>query len=65
MPGYTGPSGPSWARWGAAPAWLIAACGVLIGGMLLIKKDRFPGMDALKIASAAASVALAVMEALE
>ena len=43
------------------PAWLIAACGVLIGGILLVKKDRFPGMDAIKIAAAAASLALAVM----
>ncbi|MEE4270427.1 MAG: NAD(P)(+) transhydrogenase (Re/Si-specific) subunit beta [Thermoanaerobaculales bacterium] len=43
------------------PAWLIAPCGVLIGGILLVKKDRFPGMDALKIAAAVASVTLAVM----
>ena len=39
----------------------IAVCGLLIGGVLLIKKERFPGMDALKIASAVASVGVAVL----
>ena len=33
----------------------------LIAGMLLMKKDRFPGMDLLKAITAAASVALGVM----
>jgi len=43
------------------PARMVAACGILIGGVLLIKKERFPGMDALKITSAVASVGLAVL----
>ncbi len=35
--------------------------GVVIGGLLLLKKDRFPGMDVLKFASAAAAVGLGVL----
>ncbi len=35
--------------------------GLVIAGLLLIKKDRFPGMDALKTISAIASVVLGVM----
>ncbi len=38
----------------------VAACGFLIGGLLLNKKDRFPGMDAIKIGSAFLTVALAI-----
>ena len=38
---------------------------VLIGGLLLPKKDRFPGMDLLKGLSAIASVALGVMLVLD
>ena len=38
---------------------------VLIGGLLLLKKDRFPGMDLLKGLSAVASVALGVMLVLD
>jgi NAD(P) transhydrogenase subunit beta len=40
---------------------VFAASMVLIGGMLLLKKDRFPGMDLLKGLSALAAVALGVM----
>jgi NAD(P) transhydrogenase subunit beta len=43
------------------PVWPVAACGVLIAGVLLVKKDRFPGMDAIKIAAAVASLAIAVL----
>jgi NAD(P) transhydrogenase subunit beta len=38
---------------------------ILIGGLLLPKKDRFPGMDILKGISAIASVALGVMLVLD
>jgi NAD(P) transhydrogenase subunit beta len=38
---------------------------VLIGGLLLPKKDRFPGMDLLKGLAAVASVALGVMLVLD
>jgi len=41
----------------------LAACGLAIGGVLLRKKDRFPGMDALKWASALGSVALCILVA--
>jgi NAD(P) transhydrogenase subunit beta len=34
---------------------------VVIGGMLLIKKDRFPGMNLLKVLSAAAAIALGAL----
>jgi len=46
-------------------SWSIAACGILIAGVLLTKKERFPGMDALKIASAAASLGIAVLVVLD
>jgi len=39
----------------------IFACGLVIGGILLVKKDRFPGMDALKLLSAVASLGLGVL----
>ncbi len=38
---------------------------VMIGGLLLIKKDRFPGMDLLKGLSAVGSVVLGVMLVLD
>jgi len=38
---------------------------ILISGMLLIKKDRFPGMNLLKSLSAVASLALGVLLVLE
>jgi H+-translocating NAD(P) transhydrogenase subunit beta len=37
----------------------VSAC--VIAGMLLVKKDRFPGMDTLKWAAAAGSVVLGVL----
>jgi len=40
---------------------LLMLSGVIIAVMLLNKKDRFPGMNALKIISAIVSVALGVM----
>jgi len=40
---------------------IFMVSGVVIGGLLLIKKDRFPGMDVLKFGSAAAAVALGVL----
>ncbi len=42
-------------------AILIMVCSLAIAGMLLITKDRFPGMDAVKIVSGAASLALGVL----
>jgi NAD(P) transhydrogenase subunit beta len=39
----------------------VAASGLLIGALLLNKKDRFPGMNALKAASAVVTVGLAVI----
>ncbi|MBD3869468.1 MAG: NAD(P)(+) transhydrogenase (Re/Si-specific) subunit beta, partial [Acidobacteria bacterium] len=39
----------------------IFLCGLIIGLVLLIKKDRFPGMDLLKGLSAIGSVALGVL----
>jgi NAD(P) transhydrogenase subunit beta len=44
---------------------VFMASAVLIGGLLLPKKDRFPGMDLLKGLSAIASVALGVMLVLD
>ena len=38
----------------------LVACGLVIGGVLLVKTGRFPGMNALKIASALASVGAGV-----
>jgi len=39
----------------------VALSALVIGAMLLVKKDRFPGMDALKWATAVASVVLGVL----
>jgi NAD(P) transhydrogenase subunit beta len=44
---------------------LLAVCGVIIGGVLLIKKDRFPGMDALKWVSALAALTAGVFVVLQ
>jgi NAD(P) transhydrogenase subunit beta len=50
---------------GGWEASLAAGCGVLIAGVLLIKKERFPGMDALKIGSAVASLGISVLVVLQ
>nr|MCU0233486.1 NAD(P)(+) transhydrogenase (Re/Si-specific) subunit beta [Thermoanaerobaculales bacterium] len=42
-----------------AAAFIVSA--FMIGGLLLLKKDRFPGMDLVKIVSAGISVVLGVM----
>ncbi|MCP4895510.1 MAG: NAD(P)(+) transhydrogenase (Re/Si-specific) subunit beta [bacterium] len=39
---------------------MFMASGVIIGGLLLLKKDRFPGMNALKVLSFVASIAVGV-----
>jgi NAD(P) transhydrogenase subunit beta len=39
---------------------LIAVSGLVIGGVLLVKKDRFPGMDVIKWLSAAAALTAGV-----
>jgi NAD(P) transhydrogenase subunit beta len=39
-------------------AWLTFASCLAVGGLLLLKKDRFPGINALKWISAAGSLAL-------
>ncbi len=44
---------------------VVMVSALLIGGLLLPKKDRFPGMDLLKGLSAIASVALGVMLVLD
>jgi len=40
---------------------VVMLSGVVIGAMLLVKKDRFPGMNALKIISAVLSLAVATL----
>ncbi|HSN55874.1 MAG TPA: NAD(P)(+) transhydrogenase (Re/Si-specific) subunit beta, partial [Candidatus Sulfomarinibacteraceae bacterium] len=50
---------------GAWPAWLVALCGLAISGILLVKKDRFPGMDAVKMVAALAALAVAVLVVLD
>jgi NAD(P) transhydrogenase subunit beta len=40
---------------------LVMLSALLIAGMLLLKKDRFPGMDALKIITAIAAVLIGVL----
>jgi NAD(P) transhydrogenase subunit beta len=40
---------------------VFAVSMVVIGGLLLLKKDRFPGMDLLKAVSGLAAIALGVM----
>jgi NAD(P) transhydrogenase subunit beta len=42
-------------------AIVFAACGLIIAGLLLLKNDRFPGMNALKIASTIAALAIGVL----
>lgn len=47
---------------GAAPlVWGTFLCFAAVGGLLLLRRSRFPGMDALKWAAAAASLALGAM----
>jgi NAD(P) transhydrogenase subunit beta len=48
------------AKFGAVPL-LVAASTLIIAGVLLVKKDRFPGMDVLKWLSAVAALALGVL----
>ncbi len=43
----------------------LAASAIVIAGMLLVKKDRFPGMDLVKILAAVTSVVLGVMVVLD
>ena len=43
----------------------IAVSALAIGGILLVKKDRFPGIDALKALSAIAAIALCVFSVLD
>jgi NAD(P) transhydrogenase subunit beta len=40
---------------------IFMVSGVLIGGLLLLKNDRFPGMDVLKFASAAVAIWIGVL----
>ena len=42
-------------------AVVLMLSGLIIGGMLVVKKDRFPGMNALKIASTVTCLALGVL----
>jgi len=43
----------------------LAASAIVIGGILLLKKDRFPGMDLVKMLAAVASIVLGVMVVLD
>jgi len=49
------------ARNAALHAAIAAVAGVAMGGVLLVKKDRFPGMNALKAATAVAAAGLCVL----
>jgi NAD(P) transhydrogenase subunit beta len=40
---------------------VLVVTGVVIAGLLLVKNDRFPGMDVLKLAAVAGSVVMGVM----
>ncbi|MDH3890585.1 MAG: NAD(P)(+) transhydrogenase (Re/Si-specific) subunit beta [candidate division Zixibacteria bacterium] len=55
----------SWTEVGMPISGGIMLSGVLIGLLLLNKKDRFPGMNALKIIMAIVSVALGIMVVLD
>jgi len=47
---------------GVSPLSLaLMACALIIGGVLLVKKDRFPGMDVVKGLSLLASLAVGVL----
>jgi NAD(P) transhydrogenase subunit beta len=48
-----------------AIAWLTFLAFAMVAGLLLIKKDRFPGMNASKWLAAAVSIALGVMLVLD
>ena len=48
-----------------AIAWLTFLAFVLVAGLLLVKKDRFPGMNASKWLSAAVSIGLGVLLVLD
>jgi NAD(P) transhydrogenase subunit beta len=53
------------AKYAALYAAVAAAAGVAMGGVLLIKKDRFPGMDALKGLASLAAVGLCVLSVMD
>lgn len=44
-------------------SWTLVTAGaaIVVAGLLLLKKDRFPGMDALKIASGVVAIGLGVL----
>jgi len=46
-------------------ALVVVLSGFAIAGILLVRKDRFPGMDLLKVATAVGSVALGVLVVLD
>jgi NAD(P) transhydrogenase subunit beta len=50
---------------GAWPAWLTAGCGIVIAGILMVRKERFPGMDAIKVGASLASLGVGVMVVLD
>jgi len=45
----------------SAPSIVLMASSLVISGLLLLKKDRFPGMNALKILAAISSIAVGVL----